>query len=148
MNSNLSIYMGAYIDFIHQIGILASNKNQSILYIIPYLNQMRIDYKIYANETLFFSDIASFCPNALLFDGNDFNIHKIWNELINVSTVDVISINTTSPQVEFLKEGGYFVTIFNPKTLEQLNIFHSNIEKNIAKLMALNYYQNIEIEYE
>lgn len=149
MNSNLSTYMGAYTDTIHQLGILASNQNQPILHIVPYLNQMCMNYKIYTHEAAFFLDIDSFSPDALLFDCNDFNLYTIWNKLINISAVDVISINpTASLQFELLKGDGYFVTICNPKTLRQLNIIHSDVKKNISKLIELNHYQNIEVECE
>lgn len=148
-NSNLAIYMGAYIDILHNLAILVSNPGESILYVIPYLKQMGITYKIYSTENELAMDIHSFKPDAVLFDFSDLELEIILNMLTNTSEIDVISVSSNASCFsEHLQKNGYFVTIFNPQTEQTTYIYHTNAKKNLSHLMMLNRYQTIQVEWQ
>lgn len=149
MNSNFAIYIGAYIDILQNLAILVPNSKESILYVIPYLKQMHITYKIYSSENKLTMDIDSFQPDAVLFDSDDLESDLILNMLANTSEIDVISVSLNPfCSSKLLQKDGYFVTIFNPQTVQTTYIYHTNANKNVPHLMMLNHYQTIQVEWQ
>lgn len=147
MNSNIAIYLGAYTNIIHKIAILNSNSEFLILKIIPYLEQLKITYKIYSDEIIFRKDIGSFQPEALLSMSNDHSSCTMLNEFASTLEIDVIYANPKEPLSSKLLQGNWYtVVIFNPKTNETTYIYHTNFRKNIPFLMMLDNYQTIEVE--
>ena len=147
MNSNLSVYLGAYANQIRHLAILVSDINQSILSVIPYLKQMCIDYKIYADEMSFFKDSMFFHPDTLLLDSNAFDLNTFLNIPTIDTEVDIIATNPSHSLSDKLSEKEwYWVTIYNPRTKQKIDILHSNASKNKALLMKLNNYQTISVE--
>lgn len=145
MNSNLAVYLGAYTDKIFNLAILDSASQHTILYIIPYLRQMRITYKIYSNEDAFMQDMNFFHPDAILSFSDDFIFFKSLERIINILKIDAIVINLKN--CICLEQGWYSVSIYNPSTNQTTYLYHTNDKENIPNLRRLNNYQTICVEW-
>lgn len=145
MNSNLAVYLGAYTDKIFNLAILDFSPQHTILYIIPYLKQMRIAYKIYSNENTLMQDTDSFHPDAILSASDDINFYKALDKIVNILKIDAIIINLKN--CILFEQGWYSVTIYNPATNQTTYLYHTNVKKNIPNLRRLNDYQTICVEW-
>lgn len=145
MNSNLAVYLGAYVDKIFNLAILDSIPQYTISYIIPYLKQMRITYKIYSNENAIMQDINFFHPNAILSFSDDLIFYKSLEEIVNNLKIDAIVINSTNSIC--LERGWYSVSIYSLSTNQTTYLYHTNDKENIPNLKRLDNYQTIHIEW-
>ena len=145
MNSNLAVYLGAYTDTIFNLAIIDSISQHTILYIIPYLRQMRITYKIKKKKKAFIQDINSFHPDAILSFSDDIIFYKSLEKITNSLKTDAIVINLKN--YICLEKGWYSVSIYNPATNQTTYLFHTNDKENIPKLRRLNNYQTICVEW-
>lgn len=149
MNSNLAVYMGAYVDIIHSLALLDSTANSSISYIVPYLNQMHIAYKVYTDENVIINDTDSFQPNAILTTSDTLDMYKSLEGIINKLGIDAVGVNPPKNLFsKFLQDDWYFVTIYNPRLTQTTHICHTNAKKNVPFLTMLNNYQNIKVEWQ
>lgn len=146
-NSNFAIYLGAYVNIIHNLAILGSSAGQTVLHITPFLEQMNILYKIYFDESTFLKDIGSFRPDTLLYIANKLNMHTTLDKIASTLKIDVICTDPKEPfSYELLQGNWYSVVVYNPKTTQTTHIYHTNAEKNIPLLKTLNNYQTIKVE--
>lgn len=147
MNSNLAVYLGAYIGSIHKLALLNTNVDPMILYIIPYLKQMHMAYKIYADENTFIQDIKFFCPDAILSIADHTKNFKTLNSLVNTFKIDAIIVSRKNrPISDFHSENWYGVTIYNPATAQTTCLYHTDKDNNVPLLMKLNDYSSIHVE--
>lgn len=145
MNSNLAIYLGAYIGKIFNLAILDSTPHHTILYIIPYLKQMRVTYKIYSNENAIMQDTDSFHPDAILSASDDIFFYKTLRKIVNNLKIDAIVINLKN--CICFEQGWYSVSIYNPATNQTTYLYHTNSMENIPNLRRLDDYQTIHVEW-
>lgn len=145
MNSNLAVYLGAYTDKIFNLAILNSSPQHTLLYIIPYLKQMHVTYKIYLNKNEFIQDANSFHPNAILSTSDDMIFYKTLDKIVNILKIDAIVINLKNC-IRF-EQDWYSVSIYNPATSQTTYLYHTNGAENISNLIRLNDYQTIRVEW-
>lgn len=149
MNSNLAIYIGAYTEIIHKLAILATTTEHSILYVVPYLKQMHIKYRIYSDEKTFMEDVDCFQPDALLSASEEFDLYAVLDKIAQKLAIDIISVNPNEiMSFEILQKNWYSVTIYNPQLLQTTYIYHTNINKNVEPLLMLNHYPTIKVEWQ
>lgn len=145
MNSNLAVYLGAYLDKIFNLAILDFTPQHTILNIIPYLKQMRIMYKIYSNENAFMQDTNSFHPDAILSASDDIIFYKALEKIVYILKIDAIVINLKN--CICFEQGWYSVSIYNPATNQTTYLYHTNGKENIPNLRRLDDYQTIRVEW-
>lgn len=147
MNANLAVYFGAYINKISNLAILDSNSKQNILTIIPYLKQMRINYRVYSDLEDFIQDKDTFCPSALISISDEIPFNKKWDEISNTLNIDVIIVTPKeSISFENFEADWYSVVITNPNINQFTYLYHTNGRENIPLLKRLNSYQTICVE--
>lgn len=145
MNSNLAVYLGAYMDKIFNLAILDFTLQHTILYIIPYLKQMHIAYKIYSNENTFVQDINFFNPDAILSFSDDTIFYRLLDKIVNIFKLDAIVISLKN--YIYFEQDWYSVSIYNPFTNETTYLYHTNDKENISNLRRLDNYQTICVEW-
>lgn len=143
--SNLAIYLGAYSDKISNIAILDINHKKNLLYIIPYLKQIGINYQVYTHLTSFIEDKkdGKKCILMLMADDISFDIQVF--KLFQKNKTDIIIV--TSMKNKFIEENisnCFFVKINSPNTNQLTYLYQTNLE-NISVLKKLNYYESISV---
>lgn len=146
MNSNLAVYIGAYLETIHNLAIIVPALSDPIISIVPYLKQMHIAYKIYSASNAFTEKINLLQYNVLLTTSVSLATITL-NGYANIHGLDIINFDCQMhPDSSLFRGNWYSVTIYNPNTGQITYVHHTNEKKNIPLLVKLNNYKFINVE--
>lgn len=146
-NSNLVVYMGAYIDIIHRFAILAQVPDQFAFSITPSLSQMNITYKVYSDEYSFINDIDLFRPDAIFVTTGNLHLVTMLDCILSSNQIDIIYAGLEEvPLFKKMQKNWYSAIIYSPHLEETTYVYHTNFSKNIPILKKINCYQTIKIE--
>ena len=146
-NSNLAIYMGAYMDIIFRLAILDLSSGSFFLGIVPYLNQMNIHYKVYADVFSWVNDMDSFRPDAVFIAQGKFNLETVLDSVLEKCPTDVLYASLEEAYIfKNLPQKWYSAIIYNPELGRTTYVYHTNAQKNMPYLQRLNYYRTIKVE--
>lgn len=144
LNSNLAIYLCAYIDKICRLAILDIDYQHTIMDIIPYLKQMHLQYKTYKNENELISD-SFFHPDLILTISDNLDFYNRLNNIATFYKLEVIIISSQNCMP--LESDWYSVKIYSVPTTQTTYLYHTNLNSNVFDLIKLNNYKNILIEW-